>query len=151
MKRVTNRVYGLIAAVAIGLSATTAVAAPVTASLSWEAPTTRVDETPLSSDEIAGYRIYHAVGGEVNDDPDSAHIVVTGETTQVVSIDLVPRAEPYTLSFGVRAVDTGGNASPLSNIASVNVVVRSTAAPSAPTSVRFEIDCEAGCVITVVD
>jgi hypothetical protein len=126
-------------------------AAPVNAQLSWTAPTTREDGTALAASEIAEYRIYSAVGGDVATDKDAAHIKVANGTSQVVTIDLTPRVQPYTLRFGARAVDTRGNVSALSNIASTTVLVESTAGPGAPTTLQFEIDCAAGCVITEVE
>jgi len=141
--------YLLIAALA--LFSAMSSAAPVTANLSWTVPTTRADGTPLAASEIAEYRIYSAVGGAVATDANAAHVKVSTGTTQVVTIDLTPRAEPYALNFGARAVDTRGNVSALSNIATTTVRVESTSVPSAPTNLQFEINCARGCVITPVE
>lgn len=138
----------LIAAGAI--FATAATAAPVASGLEWTAPTTRADGTPLAAAEIAGYRIYQSVDADLPTDPNSNYIAVTSGSTRTISIDLMPRAEPYVLRFGIRAVDTSGRISALGT-ASRTVRVASTAEPSAPTSVRIELNCEAGCVITVVE
>lgn len=135
---------------ALSLSSFLVDAAPVSAGLSWSAPTARTDGTPLAASELASYRIYSAVGGNVSTDAESAHVVVTGATTQVISIDLVPRAAPYTLRFGARVVDTKGNISALSNIAETTVLVTSTAPPNAPTLLKFQLNCTSGCVITEV-
>lgn len=140
--------YLLIAALA--LFSAMSSAAPVSAELSWTAPTTRADGTPLAASEIAEYRIYSAVGGDVSTDANAAHVKVSGGTSQVVTIELAPRVDPYTIKFGARAVDTRGNISALSNIATTTVRVDSTSAPSAPTSLRFTISCVSGCVITPV-
>lgn len=39
-------------------------AAPAVSDLSWTAPTTREDGSPLSSDEIKEYRVYYTVDGQ---------------------------------------------------------------------------------------
>ncbi len=140
--------YLLIAALA--LFSAMSSAAPVTAQLSWTVPTTRADGTPLAASEIDEYRIYYAVGGDVAADANAAHVKVISGTAQVVTIELTPRPEPYVLNFGARAVDTRGNVSALSNIASTTARVDSTAAPSAPTNLQFEISCASGCVVTPV-
>jgi hypothetical protein len=140
--------YLLIAALALFSAMSTA--APVSAELSWTVPTTREDGTPISASELAGYRIYHAVDAAVSTDPESSHVTLTGGTSQVISIDLAPRVEPYTLRFGIRAVDTAGRISALATT-STTVRVASTAEPSAPTSVRIELNCTSGCVISVVE
>lgn len=150
--KTANRFFTLVLIAGLALlCAARLQAAPATASLSWTEPTMRADGVALAPAEIAGYRIYQAIDGEVSSDAASDYIAVTGELARVVTIELVPRPEPYVLAFGVRAVDAQGRVSALSNIATKAVRVESTAAPGAPTSVRFEIDCTAGCVITVVE
>lgn len=152
LRKLKHALILVLSALAVLPALSSAVhAAPVNAALSWTAPTTRVDGTPLAASEIAEYRIYSAVGGDVATDKDAAHMKVTSGTSQVVTIELTPRAEPYVLRFGARAVDTKGNVSALSNIASTTVRVESTAVPGAPTTLQFEIDCAAGCVITEVE
>lgn len=123
-------------------------AAAVDAQLSWEAPTTRADGSELRAEEIAGYRIYQAVDGEVSDDPDAENVLVEVGTEKRISLDLMPRHDPYSLRFAIRTVDTNGLVSALSTVIALPVVVKSTAPPSPPTGVTFEINCADGCVIT---
>lgn len=144
-----NTLAMLLFALAVGLLSAVARAAPVTADLSWTAPEARVDGTALSPSDIAEYRIYHAIDDDI--DPGSDPIIVTGGNTEVVTIDLTPRAEPYDLVFAVTAVDTDGRESDLSNVAIVAALVQSAAAPAPPTSLRFEIRCEGDCSVTVVE
>jgi hypothetical protein len=152
LRKLKHALILILSALAVLPALSSAVhAAPVNAALSWTAPTTRVDGTPLAASEIAEYRIYSGVASDAwGVDKDSPHMKVTSGTSQVVTIELTPRAEPYVLQFAARAVDTKGNVSPLSNIASTTVLVESTAEPGAPTTLQFTIDCAAGCVITEV-
>lgn len=145
----TNTLAMLLFALAMGFLSAVAQAAPVTADLSWTAPDAREDGTALDPSEIAEYRIYHAIDDDI--DPGSDPIIVTGGNTEVVTIDLVPRAEPYDLVFAVTAVDTEGRESDLSNVAIVTALVQSTAAPAPPTSLRLEIRCDGECSVTVVE
>ena len=124
----------------------TVSAATQSSSLSWSAPTTREDGTPLAATDIAQYNVYYAVDGPVT--TGSTKTVVTGATTKTVTLSLTPRAVPYTINFAVTAVDTTGAESPLSNVVSKTFTVVSTAAPSAPTSVTFSISRGSGCTIT---
>lgn len=125
-----------------------AFAAAVDAQLTWEAPTTRADGSELLPSEIAGYRIYQAVDADVATDPDAEHVLVGTGTEQRLRLDLMPRHTPYNLRFAIRTVDTNGLISALSETFELPVVVSSTAAPSPPTGVTLEINCESGCVIT---
>lgn len=144
-----NTLAMLLFALVVGLLSVVAQAAPVSADLSWTAPGAREDGTALDPSEIAEYRIYHAVDDDI--DSESDPIIVTGGNTEVVTIELVPRAEPYDLLFAVTAVDTEGRESDLSNVAIVTALVQSTAAPAPPTSLRFEIRCDGECSVTVVE
>lgn len=122
------------------------------ATLSWEAPTEREDGTSIDPSEIASYRIYHTVDADMTQNPEAPHTVVSGEQdTQVVSVDLMPRPhEPYVIRFGVRAVDTEGRMSDLSNIEAKTVTVRSTSKLKAPVQLRFELVCT-GCTLEVTE
>jgi hypothetical protein len=78
------------------------------ATLSWEAPTTNTDGTPLT--DLAGYRIYY--GSSPQDLSHSVQINTIGLQTYVID-DL----EAGTWCFAVKAVATDGSESPLSDIA----------------------------------
>ena len=78
-----------------------------TATLSWEAPTTNTNGTPLT--DLAGYRIYYGAS------PESL-----GHTVQIKTIGLqtyvIDDLGPGTWYFAVLAVSADGTESTLSNI-----------------------------------
>jgi hypothetical protein len=74
------------------------------ASLSWQAPSKRVDGQSLSMSEIAGYRIYY---GTSSGDYDSV-LPVDDPYTFTIQIDALPAGNYY---FVMTAVDTNGNES----------------------------------------
>ncbi|MCP4996170.1 MAG: hypothetical protein GY934_20675 [Gammaproteobacteria bacterium] len=123
-------------------------AAGVTAQVTWDAPVLRADGSALLAEQIEGYRIYMAVDSDVTSDVDSEHVFVSTGTTEPMRIDLMPRPEPYTVNVGIRTETTDGLISALSDVASMTVVVESTAVPNAPTDVQLQINCTMGCVIT---
>jgi len=132
----------------VGLMVTLAAqAAPATSELSWTAPDTREDGTPLAPSEIAEYRVYYMFDGQKPGD--NYPIVVNGTLgSETVTLELLPRAEPYVVGFAITTVDTDGIESVRSDTVSKTFNVDSTAKPSAPTSVEFTITCGKGCVIT---
>jgi Fibronectin type III domain len=79
-----------------------------TATVSWDAPTTNNNGTPLT--DLAGYRIYY--GSNPEDLNHSVKIGTVGLQTYVID-DL----EAGTWYFAVRAVATNGSESTLSDIA----------------------------------
>jgi hypothetical protein len=125
-----------------------AFAAPAVSTLSWEAPTTRVDGTPLDPADIAEYRVYYTINGEPQGvDP----IVVSGTSeSETVTLELTPRVEPYVISFAITTVDTNGLESAQSETVSKTFQVDSTAAPGAPTNIQFTITCGDGCTINEI-
>ena len=128
-----------------------AFAAPATSTLSWTAPTTRVDGTPLQATQIEEFRIYHGI--DIGENPlaiGPEYTAVTGENTTDITIELVPRADPYVISFAITTVDRDGLESALSETVSKTFDVDSTADPAAPTSLQFTITCGDGCTITEV-
>ena len=132
----------------IGLLVTLAAhAAPAPSDLSWTAPTTRVDGTPLAAEEIKEYRVYYTIDGTA---PGEGEPIVVGGTSasETVTLELTPRLEPYVVSFAIKTVDTDGLKSPLSEVVSKTFNVDSDAVPSAPTSLEFTITCGEGCTIT---
>lgn len=138
----------LIAA-ALLLSSSIAFGAEATSKLTWEPPTARVDGTSLAQGEIAEYRVYYAVDGEVTTDSTTVAIGPDA-TSESVTLDLAPRQEPYTVSFAATTVDTDGRESALSDPASKTFNVGSTANPNPPNSLTFTVSCGDGCVIEEV-
>lgn len=101
-----------------GTSPTSASSRPApatngTASLSWNAPVTRTDGTPIAMSELSGYRLrYGTIHGEY-----SQVVTISGAYTTTRSISgLDPRRSYY---FVVTAVDVGGLEGPASNEVSV--------------------------------
>ena len=138
----------------VGMLVTLAVqAAPATSTLSWTAPTTRVDGTPLAPAQIEEFRVYHGI--DIGENPLALgldYTAVTGENAAEITIDLTPRPEPYVISFAVTTVDRDGLQSVLSDTVSKTFDVKSTAKPNAPTQLRFTVTCAdgSGCEITEV-
>jgi len=126
-----------------------AIAVEAPSTLSWKAPTTRVDGTLLTMQEIAEYRAFYAIDGEPT--TDSEFIVIDfAATTEVITLQLQPRAEPYTISFAIMTVDTKDRQSLLSNVVSKQFQVESTSNPGVPTMLQFSISIADGFTITEV-
>jgi hypothetical protein len=128
-----------------------AFAAPAVSTLSWDAPTTRVDGTPLQATQIEEFRVYHGI--DIGENPlaiGPEYTAVTGENATDITIDLTPRPEPYVISFAITTVDRDGLESALSETVSKTFDVDSTADPAAPTSLQFTINCADGCTVTEV-
>lgn len=133
--------YRIILALVL-LLALPALAAPADPlRLTWQHPTTRVDGTPLPVSEIAGYRLYYTVDGDIPTDPDAPFILLAPGTSETIPLDLPYRAEPYVLRAALRTVSTFGKVSELS-ITGVTERLVHPAAPGAPTEVIFEIVIE---------
>jgi len=131
----------------VGLMITLAVqAAPAKSNLSWTAPDTRVDGTPLTIEEIKEYRVYYTIDGTA---PGEGEPIVVGGTSasETVTLELLPRVEPYVVSFAIKTVDTDGLGSALSDVVTKEFEVESTSNPGAPTNLQFEITCGEGCTI----
>lgn len=91
---------------------------------SWDIPTTRVDGTAITTDEIAGYRFYK---GATQDSLSFWTSVAGGAESQTTII-----METGNSYVGLTAVDTDGNESGMSNI--LHVVVPS---PPSATTIRI--------------
>lgn len=139
-----------VLALFILLLAVPSYAGEAVSSLSWTAPETRVDGTPLSTDEIAEYRIYYAVDATEPLSTAATSIVVTGSTERDVVLQLEPRPEPYVVSFAATTVDTEGRESELSETVSKTFEILSTSPPNPPTNVTFTIACGTGCEVREV-
>jgi len=126
-----------------------AIAVEAPSTLSWKAPTTRVDGTTMTVNEIEEYRAFYAIDGEPT--TDSEFIVIDfAATTEVITLQLQPRAEPYTISFAIMTVDTQDRQSLLSNVVSKQFQVESTSNPGVPTMLQFSISIADGFTITEV-
>ena len=128
-------------------------AAPATSTLTWTAPTTRVDGTPLQATQIEEFRVYQGI--DIGPDPlaiGPEYTAVSGENATDITIELVPRAEPYVISFAITTVDRDGLQSVLSPTVTKVFDVESTAKPNAPTQLMFSVACAdgSGCEITEV-
>ena len=123
-----------------------AFAAPAKSNLSWEPPTERVDGTPFAVEDIQEYRVYYTIDGTPPGEGEP--IVVSGtSTSETVTLELLPRVEPYVVSFAIKTVDTDGLGSALSEVVTKEFEVESTSEPGAPTNLQFEITCGEGCTI----
>ena len=150
MKQIFKLAISLTLSLAAALSGL-AFAAPATSTLSWTAPTTRVDGTPLAPTQIDEFRIYYGV--DIGNDPlaiGPQYTAVSGENVANLTIQLEPRPEPYIVTFAITTVDKDGLQSPLSIPVSKTFNVKSTADPSAPTMLKFTIVCGDGCEIIEV-
>jgi hypothetical protein len=136
----------------IGLTvciASNAFAASATSNLSWTPPDSRQDGTPLSLDEIAEYRVFYTVDGQVTGGSDFI-VSSSTATTETVTLELTPREQPYTVSFAITVIDTNGLSSPPSDTVSKQFYVNSTAVPGPATNIKFVITCSDGCTIQEV-
>jgi len=132
----------------VGLLVTLAAhAATATSELSWTAPTTRVDGAPLLVDEIKEYRVYYTIDGQTPGD--NYPVVVSGTAqSETVTLELMPRAEPYVVGFAITTVDTDGVESVLSDVVSKTFNIDRIVKPSAPTNLQFNITFGDGYTIT---
>lgn len=126
---------------AIGLLAgSAAMAAPFVSDLTWEQELAREDGTPMEPAELAGFRVYSAVDGEISADPDSEHIAIDADaSTYTLVLELMPRKEPYTVRIAMRSVDSKGRESRLSDVFEERYIAESDASPVAPRILRLEI------------
>lgn len=84
------------------------------ASLSWETPLLREDGSPLTANDITGYRIYHST----QDGSLETHYDIDSETTTLALENLTSG----THFFAITAIDQAGLESDLSNIVSKQVL-----------------------------
>jgi len=104
-------------------------------SLSWNAPTTNIDGTPLS--DLGGYRVYLATTSPAC--PGTSFLTVSSPTTtpapgQTVASRVASLSAGATYFMRVTAVDTGGRESPCSDLASGVAQPDFSVTPSATTN-----------------
>ena len=137
----------LAAFLLVGLMVTLAVqASPAVSTLSWEAPTERVDGTPFSMEDIQEYRVTYTIDGEVAGDRPPVVIDFAAVNAEIV-VELTPREMPYVVAFQIVVVDTEGRVSRPSDPVSKEFAVDSTASPQPPTNIQFRITCGDSCEI----
>lgn len=133
------------------LLAVPSYAAEATSTLTWVAPETRVDGTPLAAAEIAEYRVYYGVDITEPLSTSSQMMIVSPDAVErVVTLNLDPRPDAYVASFAVTTVDTEGRESALSDTVSKSFLVQSTALPGAPTQLDFTLNCGDNCKVLEV-
>lgn len=81
--------------------------------ISWNAPTTRVDGTAMSSSEISGYRVSYGRNPSNLD-----HIEDVSSTTRTISLTRLTAGTWY---YWVQTIDTQNRAGPPSAINSVTI------------------------------
>ena len=141
-----KKLIGIMISMVISLGV---IAAEATSNLTWEAPTTRVDGTLLTMQEIAEYRAYYEVDG-IPTVASSVTVIDFASTSSEITLTLDPRPEPYVVSFAILTVDTNGRQSQLSEVVSKTFNVSSTANPGVPTTLEFTVTCADGCNIEEV-
>jgi hypothetical protein len=83
------------------------------ASLSWTIPSTRTNGTPLAISELSGYEVYYTNdSGSVN-----AVVPISGGSTAKAVVKNLASGKYY---FSISAIDTGGQKSSLSTMASIS-------------------------------
>ena len=98
----------------------------LTVNIAWIAPTVNVDGTTLT--DLAGYRVYRALGGTPQALLTTLGLVTTYPDTAVPSVS-------QSVTYQVSAIDNKGNERPKSNNAMVTVDVNPPAAPTGLTAV----------------
>jgi type II secretory pathway component GspD/PulD (secretin) len=92
-----------------GTTAPTPTALTYAVQLSWTAPTTRADGTPLTSTELTGYRIYYSLEG--SDASQDTVVPISGGNTTSLQVTL---SAAGTYAFAITALDQNGLESALS-------------------------------------
>ena len=89
---------------------------PHSVSLSWTAPTTRADGTPLTASQLSGYRVYYTASGTPANADTMIPISGGSKTSTTVAL---PAAGEY--AFAITAIDQSGLESSFSDPVSVTV------------------------------
>lgn len=117
-----------------------------TATITWDAPTTRVDGTPIAPTEIKNYTIYREIDAPVT--TGSFSFDVAPGTTANDTLSLAPQAAAYTVNYFMTVTLTDGTTSAPSSVASKTFVVKSTSNPQPSVIKTITITCDTSCTIT---
>jgi hypothetical protein len=131
-----------------------------TAKLTWTPPTTREDGSALSDIEIGGYTLYYGqtpvtlnTGGYISTVPQGVATlaVARDKTSETLTFNLAPRAQPYTIYYALTVSDIFGLVSK-PGLLTQSVLIKPASAPSAPASLKVNITCVSGgqCSLTIV-
>lgn len=129
MRKIVSFLFGLISVFLVYTVAQTTTVSPNSATVSWIAPTTNTDGTPVGN-QLANYVVYY--GTSISSLNSYVTINVPATTTTITSL---PSGTWY---FGVEAVNTSGIPSAMSNIASKTIAVASNETPNAPTGLTVQ-------------
>ena len=100
-----KKLFTILAMVLMVLMAVPAMAATTaTAELSWNAPTTNTDGTPLT--DLAGYKVYMSTSAT-----GTYTLIGTATTTGYIDTVTVPNNTKIVRYYVVTAIDTSGNES----------------------------------------
>lgn len=131
----------IILGVLVAMSFGQASANDQNADLSWTAPETRENGDPIQPGDLAAYWLYWWIDAtEFTREPQQYDRELGGEQTEeTVVLSLPPRLAPYAVTFALRAVDSFGLYSRLSETLTVSVQVNPAADPAPPTGIRITI------------
>lgn len=101
-----NRIKLLALTLSIFTSAVFAAPATPINNVSWTAPTTRLDGSPLAATEISGYRFY------CNAANTTQYIDIPASSLQIVPADIINTCGPVDMQFFMTTLDTNGLESP---------------------------------------
>lgn len=131
-----------------------------TATLTWTPPTTRENGDALSALEIGGYTLYYGqspvtlnTGGYVSTVPQGVATlpIVKDKTSETLTFNLPPRAQPYSIYYALTVTDIFGLISK-PGLLTQQILIKPASAPSAPASLKVNIICVSGgqCSLTIV-
>ena len=115
--------------------------------VNWEPALQYEDGSQLKWSEIKGYELHYTVDANFVEMNQPIVIEGSGNTAYLLTLDLPPRSEPYTLNVGLKTVSIYDSKSDMSNIISKAFTVVNTQAPKPPINIKLEIRCNETCTI----